>query len=156
MKNIMIRIIGRHSDTDGSSELVEFVTEGAIYDRNRSLYIIYEEGEMSGLPNVKTTVKISGDGSIIMKRNGTETDPGTRMHFNKGKRYEGLYNTPYGPFQMEILTNRIVDSIDREELTGSLLVDYDISLKGLSESRTQLYMELYESGPAGSDTQNLH
>lgn len=146
MKDVILRILGRHSTAcEPDDEQVEFITRGRIYNRNGVLYIIYEEGELSGLPNVRTTVKISPDNSVRMRRNGVDQDPGTLMVFTRGIRYEGLYNTPYGPFHMEIFTNRIVDSIDRETLIGSLLVDYNIVLKGLSENHTKLYLELYDA-----------
>lgn len=148
MKDVILRILGRHSTAcEPDDEQVEFITKGRIYNKNNVLYILYEEGELSGLPNVRTTVKISPDNSVRMKRNGVGSDPGTLMIFTRGTRYEGLYNTPYGPFHMEIFTNRIVDSINRETLTGSLLVDYNIVLKGLSENHTKLYLELYDTDP---------
>ncbi|MCF0149836.1 MAG: DUF1934 domain-containing protein, partial [Firmicutes bacterium] len=62
----------------------------------------------------------------------------TVMEFTPGKRYHGVYVTPYGPIPMELLTNGITVSDDEELGRRALSIDYSMSLKGLSESRNQL------------------
>ena len=64
------------------------------------------------------------------------------MEFKKGKRVKGYYETPYGSIEMEVLTNDIINNINRETSKGSLNIDYHISLKGLSEGRSRLNIEI--------------
>ncbi|MGI6205088.1 MAG: DUF1934 domain-containing protein [Anaerovoracaceae bacterium] len=152
MKDIMVRLTGRQINKDNAlnsdDDQIEFVTEGKAYKKGSSTYIVYEEGEMSGLENVKTTLRIGDDGEIRMKRFGRDVIMDTVMEFKKGKRFNSIYHTPYGSFEMEVLTNNVVNEIEPEKLTGSLFIDYDISLKGLSESRSMLNIELFEQEPA--------
>ena len=68
------------------------------------------------------------------------------MEFHQGKRFNSLYETPYGAFKMEILTNNIVNDLEPEEITGNLFIDYEIALKGLSETRSLLNIEVTDSG----------
>lgn len=151
MKNLMLRILGRHVSADSTGdERMEFVTESMVSEKNGSIYVVYEEGGMSDLPEMRTTVRIGRDGGVRMKRFGKNGSSDTIMEFETGKRFSSLYQTPYGPLEMEVLTNRIVNDIDPESLTGTLFIDYDIALRGLSETRTLLNMELYETGSSPS------
>ena len=76
-----------------------------------------------------------------MKRVGKNVGIDTEIEFEKGKRYTGYYDTPYGTIEMEVLTNHIENNL-RSDGTGSLDIDYHISLKGLLEGRNKLNIEL--------------
>lgn len=140
MKKIMMRIIGKQA-SDGDNDQMEFVTEGEMSERNGSIYLVYEESEISGMPGCKTRLKIKGD-YISMKRLGTKTIPaGTEMEFAPGKVFTGPYDTPYGSFEMEVVTNNVENTLTVEG-TGSVYIDYKMSLKGLVESHNTLSIEL--------------
>ena len=147
MKNIMLRIVGRHIGRDSSDDdRIEFVTECRAYEKNGSVYVLYDENEALDTAGTRTSLRIGRQGEIRLKRFGTGSQAGNVMEFSKGKRFSSIYNTPYGPVEMEILTNRIVNEVDPDSLTGHLMIDYDIALRGLAESRTLLNVDLYESG----------
>jgi len=137
MKDIMLKIVGRQVTNDGTGpsdeQVMEFVTEGQLYERNGSTYLMYKETEMSGLEGCTTSLKVKGE-TVRMKRFGAILPIDTVMEFQKGKRYEGLYETPYGSFEMEILTNSVDNRLDE----GVLDIDYAISLKGLTETHSRL------------------
>lgn len=136
----MMKIIGKQA-SDGQDDQMEFITEGELYERGDALYLMYEESEISGMPGCKTRLKIKGD-YISMKRLGTKTIPaGTEMEFAPGKVFTGPYDTPYGSFEMEVVTN-IIENTLTPEGTGSVLIDYKMSLKGLVESHNQLSIEM--------------
>jgi uncharacterized beta-barrel protein YwiB (DUF1934 family) len=140
MKKIMMKITGKQA-SDGDNDQMEFVTEGELYERNGALYLMYEETEISGMPGCKTRLKIKGD-HVSMKRLATKTIPaGTEMEFAPGKVFTGPYDTPYGSFEMEIVTNRIFSDLTAEG-TGRVDIDYKMSLKGLVESHNQLSIEI--------------
>ena len=48
MKDITLKIIGKQSYDDMEEEQMEFVTDGRLYVRGGSAYIIYDESEVSG------------------------------------------------------------------------------------------------------------
>ena len=143
MKDIMLKIVGRQVTNDGTGpsdeQVMEFVTEGQLYERNGSTYLLYKETEMSGLEGCTTSLKVKGD-TVRMKRHGAMLPIDTVMEFQKGKRYEGMYETPYGAFEMEILTN----SVDNRLEEGVLDIDYAISLKGLTETHSRLNITILE------------
>ena len=76
-----------------------------------------------------------------MKRLGDGAGVGNEILFTKGQRFTGLYDTPFGPIELEVLTNELAGDIT-EEGKGSIDVDYDISLKGLAEGRNTLNITL--------------
>ena len=152
MKDIMIKLTGHQLNADSTvSDQIEFITEAKVYQKGDATYITYEEGEMSGLENVRTTLRIGNDGDVRMKRFGRTLMMDTVMEFQKGKRFNSLYQTPFGPLKIEILTNRIVNTIRPGDCTGSLSIDYDIALKGISDAHNMLHIELYD--PPGKNPQ---
>jgi len=141
MKDIMLKIIGKQVKTDSEEEQLEFVTEGKYYVKGDSVYLLYDESEFSGMEGCTTSLEITGD-NIKMKRSGESIGLDTEIEFEKGKRFKGYYDTPYGSVEMEVLTNDVVNKIEKAEGKGSLNIDYHISLRGLSEGRSILDIEI--------------
>lgn len=140
MEEIILRIVGS-SIYDGVEEnQVELVTEGKLYKKGDVIYLTYDESEFSGMEGCKTRLVLEGD-SVRMTRKGTEVGIDTELRFKKGMRHSGYYDTPYGPIEMEVLTNDLFNNVTDEE-GGSIDIDYHISLKGLSEGRSRLNIQV--------------
>lgn len=139
MKEVMIKIKGRQIGRDNDVDEMEFITEGKLYRRNGTVYLIYEESELSGIPGCQTRLRLR-DGEIQMKRFGDGAGSGTEILFEKGKRYTGYYDTPFGAIEIEVLTNDVASNISEDG--GNIDIDYDISLKGLAEGRNVLNITL--------------
>lgn len=140
MKEVMIRIKGKQVTRESGEDEMEFMTEGKLYRRNGTVYLVYEESELSGVPGCKTRLRLR-DGEIQMKRIGDGAGVGNEILFEQGKRYNGFYETPFGPIPLEVLTNHVASDID-ENGGGNIDIDYDISLKGLLEGRNTLNITL--------------
>jgi len=141
MKDIMLKIVGRQVTSETEEEQLEFVTEGKYYVKGDSVYLLYDESEFSGMAGCTTSLKITGD-NIKMKRFGESIGLDTEIEFQKGKRYKGYYDTPFGSVEMEVLTNEVINKIEKIEGKGTLNIDYHISLRGLSEGRSILDIEI--------------
>ena len=76
------------------------------------------------------------------RRYGEGVAGDTEMEFEKGKRFKGYYDTPFGAVEMEVLTNDVVNNIQGDEPKGSLAIDYHVCLRGLSEGRSKLNIEI--------------
>jgi len=139
MKDIMLRITGTQN-IDNDTDTIEFMTEGRIYQKEDATYIVYEESRFSGLGGCKTTVRVSGD-NVKMFRFGESFPMDTKIEFQKGKRFEGYYQTPFGPVEMEVTTNSLTNNLSFEK-GGRLNIDYNIALIGLSEGRSVLDIEV--------------
>jgi uncharacterized beta-barrel protein YwiB (DUF1934 family) len=143
MKDIILKIIGNQIPADAGApeeERMEFITEGRFFKKGNSHYLVYEESEFSGLEGCTTSLKITGD-KIKMKRFGEEVGIETAIEFEKGKRFNGYYDTPFGSVEMEVLTNEIDNRIS-DAGEGRLDIDYNVSLKGLAEGRSRLSIEI--------------
>jgi len=145
MKDITLKITGKQIYGDGDSEesqeeQVEFITEGKLYARGDTLVLSYEESELSGMPGCITQMSVTGD-VVRMTRKGEGLAEGTEILFEKGKRYSGSFNTPYGPVKMEVLTTQVENKLTKDQ-KGHLAIDYDISLAGISEGRSRLELEI--------------
>ena len=140
MKEIMIRIKGQQANGETGEDSMEFVTEATLYKRGDAIYLIYEESELSGIPGCKTRLKLK-DGKVQMKRFGEGAGAGSEINFETGKRYTGFYETPFGAIEMEVLTNKLENTLS-EQGDGYIDIDYSISLKGLLEGRNRLNITL--------------
>ena len=140
MKEVMVRIKSMQVSREAGSDEMEFVTEAKLYKRNGALYLLYEESEFSGMPGCRTRLRLRDD-EVQMKRFGEGAGIGNELRFKKGSRYTGLYETPFGPIEMEVLTNDVASTI-YEEGTGQVDIDYEVSLKGLLEGRNRMNITL--------------
>lgn len=140
MKEITLKITGKQADSVTLEDQMEFVTEGRLEVQGETLVISYEESELSGMPGCITEMTVSGQ-VIRMSRTGDCLSVGTEILFEKGRRYTGTYDTPYGPVRMEVLTTQVENTIGRGE-KGHLAIDYDISLQGISEGHSRLELEI--------------
>lgn len=145
MKDITLKITGKqiygdYEDDQSQEEQVEFITEGKLYTQGDTMIISYEESELSGMPGCITQMAVKGE-VVRMTRKGEGLAEGTEILFEKGKRYSGSFDTPYGPVKMEVLTTQVDNHLTKDQ-TGHLAIDYDISLAGISEGRNRLELEI--------------
>lgn len=141
VKDITLRIVGRQM-VEGMEEeqVIEFMTEGQLYEEEGALRLLYDESEMSGMPGCKTAVTIKQD-MVSMERTGGSIGVDTAIEFRKGHRYKGFYETPFGTVEMEVLTNDLINELDSEG-RGNIKIDYHVHLKGLSDGRSILEIEI--------------
>lgn len=125
----------------GEEEVIELITEGKYYRKGDTTYLVYQETELSGIEGCVTTLKITDD-LIKMKRFGTAS---SEIQFEKGKRFNTYYNTPYGNVEMEVVTKRIENALNIKDATGSLKIEYDISLQGLVEGKNKIDIEIMKN-----------
>lgn len=140
MKDIMLKIIGKQFTDEGDEDKMEFITEGKLYERNGATYLVYEESEFSGFPGCKTTLKLT-ENSIRMRRIGGDTGYHADLIFEKGKRFNSEYQTPYGKMEMEVLTSQVENNLSQEGY-GDICIDYHVSLGGMAEGRNRLQIEV--------------
>jgi uncharacterized beta-barrel protein YwiB (DUF1934 family) len=137
----MLKIIGKQITRDEDDESMEFITEGKYVEEDGAVLLLYDESELSGMEGCTTSLRITGE-KIKMERYGSIIGVDTAIEFEQGRRFKGYYDTPFGSVEMEVLTNYVVNNIERKNASGYLDIDYNISLKGLTESRSRLKIEI--------------
>ena len=140
MKEVTLKITGKQEYEGVEEDQMEFVTDGRLYVRGGSAYIIYDETQVLGMEGCKTTIKLDGR-SVRMRRTG-ELGLQAELYFEKGKRFSSIYETPYGPMGIEVLTDYVKNSFDAEKGQGSVDVQYQVSMEGVAEGRNRITIKV--------------
>lgn len=127
----VIKINTTQYDNRGNSDKVEFTTVGEATKKNGSLYLKYEESELSGMKGTTTIIKVN-DESVVINRYGSTV---SKMEFKKGLRFRTQYKAQGGMLSMELLTNKIDVDVDKESSKGSIKIDYNITITGMFEGK---------------------
>ncbi|MGI6211472.1 MAG: DUF1934 domain-containing protein [Anaerovoracaceae bacterium] len=140
MREITMRMLHLPFGEENQDDRIEFVTDGRLYERAGSIYLIYDETELSGTPGCTTSLRLK-DGSLRMKRSGKDVGYNTEILFEKGKHYLSEYETPYGSLDVDVLTNDVRHT-RAEDGSFRIDVDYQISLGGAETQRDTLAIEV--------------
>ncbi|MEA1975067.1 MAG: DUF1934 domain-containing protein [Bacillota bacterium] len=117
---------------DGKEDVIEFSTEGKYYEKNNKKYFSYIEGKLTGMEG-STTLLIVEKNKLVINRYGSNK---SKMVFILNEKTFTNYKTPYGNFEMEIVTNSLILKDNYIE------VDYDLSIKGLSDGNNKLVIKI--------------
>ena len=137
MKSVKLKIKGRQTNTEGEESVIELITEGKLYSKNGSLYIVYDETEISGMEGSTTTLKIQNH-KVSMKRFGNNT---SSLIFEKGQSHRTEYMTAYGDMTLEVVTEKVDVNIS-ESGKGNIDLSYRINLSESMESNNHLTIDI--------------
>ena len=136
-KNVWIKLCGSQ-EIEGESDSYELITEGT-YKKEEDKYIVsYEGSEITGYENTTTTLTVAKD-NVSMLRMGTTP---TQMIFEKGNKYTGQYETPFGFLYVGVTTNDM--NVDVNDDGGSIELDYYVQFNDNEPVKNSLYVEVTE------------
>ncbi len=138
-KEIMLRVNTLQEYKDSEPEVIDLITEGLLYEKKDSLYLTYDESEISGIANNKVILKVKGNEYVKMNRFGEFE---TEMLFKEKKRDVSIYSTPYGEFRVEILTDKV--DVELQDSMGDVYVEYTVAVSGSTEVKNRLTISYYE------------
>ena len=122
-KPIMVHIKSSQADSKGSIDSMEFYTEGRYFEKKDTSYISYEESEISGLEGTTTILKLGKQEAVLMRSGAFKS----RMTFRLGYETKNEYDTGYGLFDMEILTQKLDINICNS-LVNSVYLKYKLTI----------------------------
>ena len=125
-KNVILSVVGKTTAAPGEEEdVVRLVTTGTLREEeDGSFTLSYEETE----PDSQTgqQIKLSlRPGRVAMERAGAYA---ASMVFEKDKRFEGRYETPFGALDMGVFATRV--SFTQEDGQGEVHLQYQLDLQG--------------------------
>ncbi|MEF9863469.1 MAG: DUF1934 domain-containing protein [Christensenellaceae bacterium] len=120
-QNILVNIHGSHMG-DGDEDSMELFTEGMLTYDNGIYTIEYDESEMSGIENTRTTLTIDGERVQLKRVGGLETE----FVFLKSRVFEAAYDTPFGMMQLSLLPTQIASTLSKEK--GKIDLEYVITV----------------------------
>ena len=130
---------------------IQFMTTGKLYYKNETeamlQYVESQEDEETGEITKSDISLFLSNGKVTMERSG---DFSNTMVFSRGKRFEGVYRTPYGEMDMAVFTKEAACRIGNRD--GSLHLKYQLQIQGNYASTNELHLE-YHAEPAGTVTE---
>ena len=119
---------------------IQFMTVGDLqYSDPENIMLKYvesQEDEETG-EIVKSDIILSvRNRQVTMERKG---DFSNTMVFSKGKRFEGVYHTPYGEMNMAVFTREAAYRLGRTD--GNLHLKYQLNIQGSYASTNELHLE---------------
>lgn len=135
IKDVIIDIKTEQT-VDGNTDTIEFTTDGRFGIKDGSFFISYDESQLLEVDGeVKTTVFIKPDNSVVMQRNGAYN---SRMVIEKGVRSNCFYSTPMGQLSLGIFGEKVKSNLS--ENGGNLVMNYtiDTDLKLFSRNRVNI------------------
>ena len=126
-KGIPILIsLDAHANTDGQPEdTMRLITTGQLFEAKDETVIRYEESLDEGEPQQQISITVR-DSVITMSRQGAFF---ANMVFQKGKRYESQYQTPYGSMDMALYCTKAVHTRTQDG-GGEIALQYQLDLSG--------------------------
>lgn len=138
MKKAIISVKGTQKNDREEVDTIELVTEGNFYIKGNTFYVVYEESELSGMDGTTTTLKITRD-KVTLLRFGTNK---SKMVFEKNKRHETDYQTPYGKILLGVLSTDV--NVNMGESGGEVNIKYVLDLNNRKVSNNELYLKVRE------------
>lgn len=119
---------------------MESTTEGVLREEDGRVTVSYNESELTGMEGATTNISfdLSNPGLVTMLRGGSVT---TSLVFEQDKRHVSIYETPFMPFEICILTMRVDNRLLDD---GELYLDYVVEVKGAQAERTKFKMTISE------------
>ncbi|MBQ6951179.1 MAG: DUF1934 domain-containing protein [Clostridia bacterium] len=110
---------------DETPDPVRLLTTGTLTGQPDAWRIDYTETQPGEHDAHDVVVKMQ-KGVVTMERKGAYA---TSMVFEKGRRFEGSYHTPYGALDMGIFATQVKYAVD-EQKTGEVNLKYQLDLQG--------------------------
>lgn len=124
---------------------IQFITVGKLFyhgpEDAQIQYVESQQDEETGeIMNSDISLTFSKD-KITIQREG---DFSNTMVFSNGKRFEGVYHTPYGEMDMAVYTREAACRIGSGD--GSVHLKYQLSIQGNYTSTNELHLEYKTDG----------
>lgn len=112
-----------HRDED-KDEAISLMTSGTLATKDDQFILSYQETLDESMPPQPIEITASKD-TVSMVRGGAYE---TSMVFTKGQRFEGLYRTPFGNFDLAVFCTRLKNELTADG--GDLQFSYQLDLNG--------------------------
>lgn len=138
MKNNVMISLTSITYQDEEKDETELLTK-AVYNRQNNTYTFsYDDTSATGFEGSKTTITINGDNSAFITRVGTTN---SNLTLETDKKHYCHYGTPYGDFQIGIMTHFIKNNL---ESSGELFLKYTLDLNSVYLSDNEIILKIQD------------
>lgn len=124
-KPVLLTVTGVSSNRGEEDDAMRLITVGTLSGAQNKWKLRYEESQADSSEKHCITMTMD-DGVVTMKRDGVY---GTNMVFQKGRRFESSYQTPFGTFDMGIFPTHVNYKVD-EAGQGEISLRYQLDIQG--------------------------
>ena len=136
---VQLTLVGRQRDPSGNETVTELSANAEFYERNGSLYILYEEKSEDG-SLTKNVIKHKNNLLELTKKGAVNTC----MVFEPGREYITDYLTPFGLLRLGILTNSLKSQRQKDYL--EITADYTLTEQERIISYCNIYIKIQNLG----------
>ena len=129
-ESVIISVEGTQRFVGEEKQTVCIVTDGTMKTVGDTVYLSYEESEISGMEGTTTTFEVKKD-HVTLYRTGTIE---SKMVFEKGKKDVSLYNVGFGAMTIGVQARRLKNELgpDGGRLEISYVIELGEEIKGLN------------------------
>ena len=124
--------------------MVRLFTTGYLSGEADAWRLKYTETDPDTSERTHITLSLAGD-SVSMSRDGQGK---TLMEFTPGKRFEGLYQTPYGDMMIGVFPSQVSYRI--EDGDGEIHLAYRLDIQGQYTGDRELHIRFADRGAGRS------
>ena len=137
-ENAKIKVTGMSDDGNPFSEPEFTVTEACgRYDVLAGRHVVtFEETDPDTGMLLKTIIRFDEETAEVIRKGSIES----KLVFDKNKKNETMYTTPYGSFQMATVTSRL--ELEKENKKIDLHVNYDLEINDEFVSKNSTVIEI--------------
>ena len=127
-KDVLLSIAGLQTEFDTQireeeNEAVEIITPASYFFKNGKHYILYDEVAEGVSGVTKNKIKVKADEYVEITKNGIVS---THMQFEKSKKNQTYYSTPYGQLLVSTYTKEL--RVEESETLIHIKIDYDLEI----------------------------
>lgn len=137
-KNVLVSVLGTQTNDVGEKDTIHLITEGKLFIRPKSYYIVYNESEISGMAGTMTSLKVEPH-RVTLNRMGQSA---FKQTFEQGVMDEGVYVTPYGSMHLSVIPSKVEVALD--DMGGSINLEYELQVDQLKLSDNSLLITVKE------------
>lgn len=135
--NVLLTIEGQQWRVDDKPQSIRLITEGNLFRRDQTWFVVYDESGATGMEGTKTTLQVADDGTVSLIRSGSHD---MRLTFAAGSRHITRMGTPYGDLDVEVYTSLVKTEITDQG--GYIHLGYTIDFNNRDRLNTRLDVEI--------------
>ncbi len=141
-KDVLVSIKGLQMMAAEGEDEVEVVTSGNYLQKNGKHYIRYEEVVEGMDGTIQNLIKLDGNSMEVTRKGLTST----HMIFEKNKKNETYYNTPFGSLLVGISATNIDVKDYREQIDVTIQYALDINYEHMADCTINMNIRSKENG----------
>lgn len=135
-ETVKLSLVGRQRDETGAETIAETFANAEYYEKNGSIYLLYEEIQEGLEAAVKNTLKLKGSVLELTRRGAVDA----HMIFEAGRVHPSDYATPYGRLKIGVRTHSLAVSSVRGLM--KIKAEYTLMTDDLPFSDCTLVIEI--------------